>query len=120
MPSLIPHTIEDASLVYSDSNLLNPNNVVSQMGKFFVMAQWHSPTYNDACGWIVYDCYILAWAREGNLKDGEIYATLYYDSIEPKGVVDLWSVSPLLKKSLSGFNLDEFIERIRNHRLTKV
>ena len=43
-----------------------------------------------------------------------------YDQLEPKSVLNLWSVPPLLKMTEKEFDLNEFIERIRKHRLTGV
>jgi hypothetical protein len=117
MVNALPDNIEDLKLIHSDCSLIDPQNVISKTtGKFFIVAQWHTPTYPNSYGMMVYDCYVLAWNKDGN----DVFATLKYDQLEPKSVLNLWSVPPLLKMTEKEFDLNEFIERIRKHRLTGV
>jgi len=114
MSTMLPRVIEDLTQIYLDDTLLDVQKAANLQGKFHIIANWHSPTHNNSFGMLVYDSYILAWTKEGK----DIYGTLQFDELEPKGAIDLWSAKVLLRKRLHEFNVVEFVERIRKHRLT--
>lgn len=50
--------------------------------KFFIVAQWNSPTYLNSYGIMVYDFYVRAWDKDTN----EIFMTFKYDTLESENV----------------------------------